>query len=203
MIENSNNRQVTYSKRKGGLLKKARELTVLCDAHVCLLMLSSTKKFCEYCSPSTESVYYINPHLSLFLFLSLSVCPCTLSVHLNLSLFLSMKAIFERYQKASGNDVWEEQYHKMQKQLWQLKETNNRLRREISSVFSFFLICSDEIASRQKMGEDLEDLDFKQLRGLEQDLEESLNTVRERKVRYFFPSSPCYSKSCPFSFMSL
>ncbi|MQM10832.1 hypothetical protein Taro_043731, partial [Colocasia esculenta] len=56
MIENSTNRQVTFSKRKAGLFKKAHELTVLCDAQVCLLMLSSTKKFHQYCSPSTESV---------------------------------------------------------------------------------------------------------------------------------------------------
>ncbi|CAA6656400.1 unnamed protein product [Spirodela intermedia] len=56
MIENSTNRQVTYSKRRGGLFKKAKELTVLCDAQVCLLMVSSTSKFCDYCSPSTTSV---------------------------------------------------------------------------------------------------------------------------------------------------
>ncbi|XP_078445961.1 agamous-like MADS-box protein TM6 isoform X2 [Wolffia australiana] len=55
MIENSTNRQVTYSKRRGGLLKKAKELSVLCDAQVCLLMVSSTSKFCEYSSPSTTT----------------------------------------------------------------------------------------------------------------------------------------------------
>ncbi|CAA7391967.1 unnamed protein product [Spirodela intermedia] len=55
MIENSTNRQVTYSKRRGGLFKKAKELTVLCDAQVCLLMVSSTSKFCDYCSPSTTT----------------------------------------------------------------------------------------------------------------------------------------------------
>ena len=55
MIENTTNRQVTYSKRRGGLFKKAKELTVLCDAQVCLLMVSSTNKFCEYCSPATKS----------------------------------------------------------------------------------------------------------------------------------------------------
>ena len=33
-IENSTNRQVTYSKRRNGLFKKARELTVLYNAKV-------------------------------------------------------------------------------------------------------------------------------------------------------------------------
>ncbi|KAJ6939239.1 PISTILLATA [Populus alba x Populus x berolinensis] len=33
-IENSSNRQVTYSKRRSGIIKKAKEITVLCDAQV-------------------------------------------------------------------------------------------------------------------------------------------------------------------------
>ncbi|GMH21597.1 hypothetical protein Nepgr_023439 [Nepenthes gracilis] len=31
-IENSSNRQVTYSKRRNGIIKKAKEISVLCDA---------------------------------------------------------------------------------------------------------------------------------------------------------------------------
>ncbi|XP_068640499.1 agamous-like MADS-box protein TM6 [Aristolochia californica] len=54
-IENSTNRQVTYSKRRGGIFKKAREITVLCDAEVSLIMFSSTGKLSEYCSPSTTT----------------------------------------------------------------------------------------------------------------------------------------------------
>ncbi|URD73437.1 MADS-box transcription factor [Musa troglodytarum] len=33
-IENPTNRQVTFSKRRGGLLKKANELAILCDAQL-------------------------------------------------------------------------------------------------------------------------------------------------------------------------
>ncbi|EYU36756.1 hypothetical protein ABFS83_14G296400 [Erythranthe nasuta] len=51
-IENQTNRQVTYSKRRNGLFKKAHELTVLCDAKVSILMISSTQKLHEYISPS-------------------------------------------------------------------------------------------------------------------------------------------------------
>ncbi|XP_066353969.1 MADS-box transcription factor 20-like [Miscanthus floridulus] len=39
-IENSVSRQVTFSKRRRGLAKKARELGVLCDADVALLIFS-------------------------------------------------------------------------------------------------------------------------------------------------------------------
>nr|BAD42350.1 APETALA3-like protein [Cabomba caroliniana] len=52
-IENTTNRQVTFSKRRAGIIKKAKELTVLCDANVSLILFSSTNKFFEYCSPTT------------------------------------------------------------------------------------------------------------------------------------------------------
>ncbi|KAI3838717.1 hypothetical protein MKX03_035556 [Papaver bracteatum] len=52
-IENSTNREVTYSKRKKGILKKANELTILCNSQVCLIMFSKSGKFAEYVSPST------------------------------------------------------------------------------------------------------------------------------------------------------
>ncbi|XP_062024791.1 floral homeotic protein DEFICIENS isoform X1 [Rosa rugosa] len=54
-IENVTNRQVTYSKRRNGLFKKANELTVLCDAKVSLLMVSSSGKLHEFISPSTTT----------------------------------------------------------------------------------------------------------------------------------------------------
>ncbi|KAJ7959178.1 MADS box transcription factor [Quillaja saponaria] len=55
-IENSSNRQVTYSKRRNGILKKAKEITVLCDAKVSLVIFASSGKMHEYCSPSTTVV---------------------------------------------------------------------------------------------------------------------------------------------------
>ncbi|MCL7050336.1 hypothetical protein MKW94_000669 [Papaver nudicaule] len=54
-IENSTNRQVTFSKRRGGLLKKAHELAVLCDAQLGLIIFSSSGKMFEYCSSDPPS----------------------------------------------------------------------------------------------------------------------------------------------------
>ncbi|EXC04209.1 Floral homeotic protein DEFICIENS [Morus notabilis] len=54
-IENPTNRQVTYSKRRNGLLKKAQELSVLCDAKVSIIILSGTGKLHEYTSESTST----------------------------------------------------------------------------------------------------------------------------------------------------
>ncbi|ONM09399.1 Agamous-like MADS-box protein AGL8 [Zea mays] len=51
-IENKINRQVTFSKRRSGLLKKAHEISVLCDAEVALIIFSTKGKLYEY---STDS----------------------------------------------------------------------------------------------------------------------------------------------------
>ncbi|KAF7137576.1 hypothetical protein RHSIM_Rhsim07G0059200 [Rhododendron simsii] len=49
-IENANTRQVTFSKRRVGLLKKAKELAILCDAEVAVIVFSSTGKLFEFSS---------------------------------------------------------------------------------------------------------------------------------------------------------
>ncbi|KAG1366752.1 MADS3 [Cocos nucifera] len=51
-IENEINRQVTFSKRRSGLLKKAHEISVLCDADVAVIIFSTKGKLYEY---STDS----------------------------------------------------------------------------------------------------------------------------------------------------
>ncbi|XVF07199.1 hypothetical protein REPUB_Repub06bG0118100 [Reevesia pubescens] len=53
-IENLNSRQVTFSKRRNGLLKKARELSILCDAEVGVIIFSSTGKVYQWSSTSME-----------------------------------------------------------------------------------------------------------------------------------------------------
>nr|ACE75945.2 FRUITFULL [Spinacia oleracea] len=51
-IENKINRQVTFSKRRIGLLKKAHEISILCDADVGLIIFSTKGKLFEYASDS-------------------------------------------------------------------------------------------------------------------------------------------------------
>ncbi|KAG2290060.1 hypothetical protein Bca52824_049664 [Brassica carinata] len=55
-IENKINRQVTFSKRRNGLLKKAYELSVLCDAEVALIVFSSRGKLYEFGSNWCQEV---------------------------------------------------------------------------------------------------------------------------------------------------
>ncbi|KAH7387530.1 hypothetical protein KP509_16G027500 [Ceratopteris richardii] len=49
-------RQVTFSKRKEGLVKKAHDLSVLCEAEVGVLIFSSRGKLFQFGSPSMPSV---------------------------------------------------------------------------------------------------------------------------------------------------
>ncbi|XP_028761914.1 truncated transcription factor CAULIFLOWER A-like [Neltuma alba] len=51
-IENKINRQVTFSKRRNGLFKKAHEISVLCDAEVALIVFSHKGKLFEYATDS-------------------------------------------------------------------------------------------------------------------------------------------------------
>ncbi|XP_028953084.1 truncated transcription factor CAULIFLOWER A-like isoform X1 [Malus sylvestris] len=52
-IENTISRQVTFSKRRTGLLKKAHEISVLCDADVALIVFSTKGKLFEYSTDSS------------------------------------------------------------------------------------------------------------------------------------------------------
>ncbi|KNA07339.1 hypothetical protein SOVF_172860 [Spinacia oleracea] len=47
-IDNVTARQVTFSKRRRGLIKKAHELSTLCDAEIGLIVFSSTGKLFEF-----------------------------------------------------------------------------------------------------------------------------------------------------------
>ncbi|XP_042952158.1 agamous-like MADS-box protein AGL65 [Carya illinoinensis] len=67
-IEDKTSRQVTFSKRKGGLMKKARELAVLCDVEVALMIFSPTGRptLCQGEHKNFEEVIakyaHITPH---------------------------------------------------------------------------------------------------------------------------------------------
>lgn len=61
-IDNISSRQVTFSKRRKGLFKKAQELSTLCDADIALMVFSATSKLFEYAS----SRYYSNIIIFLY-----------------------------------------------------------------------------------------------------------------------------------------
>ncbi|XP_020265367.1 MADS-box transcription factor 32-like isoform X3 [Asparagus officinalis] len=51
-IENPTQRQSTFYKRRDGLFKKAKELSILCDTNLLLVIFSSSGKLYEFHTPS-------------------------------------------------------------------------------------------------------------------------------------------------------
>ncbi|NXY84344.1 MEF2B factor, partial [Alcedo cyanopectus] len=68
-IVDQRNRQVTFTKRKFGLMKKAYELSVLCDCEIALIIFNSTNRLFQYASTDMDKVLlkyteYSEPHES-------------------------------------------------------------------------------------------------------------------------------------------
>ena len=62
--------QVTFNKRKFGVMKKAYELSVLCDCEIALIIFSSSNKLYQYASTDMDKVLlkyteHNEPHESL------------------------------------------------------------------------------------------------------------------------------------------
>ncbi|KAI4340847.1 hypothetical protein MLD38_025648 [Melastoma candidum] len=55
-IENPTSRQVTFSKRRGGLIKKAHELSVLCDAQVAVIVFSQRGKLYNFATSDIQNI---------------------------------------------------------------------------------------------------------------------------------------------------
>ncbi|XP_028258119.1 myocyte-specific enhancer factor 2A-like [Parambassis ranga] len=68
-IMDERNRQVTFMKRKFGLMKKAYELSVLCDCEIALIIFNGSNKLFQYASTDMDKVLlkyteYNEPHES-------------------------------------------------------------------------------------------------------------------------------------------
>ncbi|XP_018732447.2 MADS-box transcription factor 27-like [Eucalyptus grandis] len=135
-IDNSTSRQVTFSKRRNGLLKKARELSILCDAEVGVIVFSSTGKLYDFTSSSMQSV-------------------------------------LERYKQLRGEG-------------YQLRNPASEIKhcqRKVESLRQQLQHLQEH--HRQLMGEQLSGLSIKDLHNLENQLEQSLKSIRANKEGIF------------------
>ncbi|XP_012833833.1 PREDICTED: agamous-like MADS-box protein AGL61 [Erythranthe guttata] len=57
-IEKKSSLQVTFSKRRTGLFRKASELSVLCGAEIAILVQSPANKIYSYGHPSVETLFH-------------------------------------------------------------------------------------------------------------------------------------------------
>ncbi|KAL7093981.1 hypothetical protein ACP275_11G072500 [Erythranthe tilingii] len=59
-IEDNSARMVCFSKRRNGLIKKAKELSVLCDVDVAAIIFSNRGKLFQYCSTDRGSSNFVD-----------------------------------------------------------------------------------------------------------------------------------------------
>lgn len=95
-IDNLTARQVTFSKRRRGLFKKAQELSTLCDAEIALIVFSATGKLFEFCSSRS----------SFHLFFILTSYSCFKVVYSNGSLLFQHLKVVYKTPKTSVLEVY-------------------------------------------------------------------------------------------------
>ncbi|RRT74378.1 hypothetical protein B296_00032396 [Ensete ventricosum] len=66
-IENNTNRQVTFSKRRNGLIKKAYELSVLCDIDIALIMFSPSGRLSHFSGRRRSSILITSKYTYQFI----------------------------------------------------------------------------------------------------------------------------------------
>ncbi|KAL6135483.1 hypothetical protein ACLB2K_067711 [Fragaria x ananassa] len=114
-IENKISRQVTFSKRRTGLIKKAHEISVLCDADVALIVFSTKGKLFEY---ATDSRNYTGEDLD------------PLSLRELQKLEQQIDTALKRV-RARKNQAVHESLSEMQKKQRTLQEQNNSLAKKL------------------------------------------------------------------------
>ncbi|KAL4639806.1 hypothetical protein ACB092_03G244600 [Castanea dentata] len=181
-IENKINRQVTFAKRRTGLLKKAYELSVLCDAEVALIIFSNRGKLYEFCSsPSMARTLEKYQRCS---YATLEASQPAKDTQSSYQDYLKLKAKVEALQHAQRNLLGEELEHLGAKELDQLEHQLDQSLKQIRSTKTQFLL--DQLSDLQKK----EDLLLETNKALRIKLEEgnavlqSTWEAREKNVPY-------------------
>ncbi|QCD84525.1 MADS-box transcription factor [Vigna unguiculata] len=157
-IENTTSRQVTFCKRRNGLLKKAYELSVLCDAEVALIVFSNRGRLYEYANNRSTMVVNLLQEERIWgcyevSKLQLKDTRKQVQIHLMVDLLLRLMLSF----------------------------TSKKLPNcEFKSA-----ICRITIG-KQMMGESLSNMNAKDLKNLETKLEKGISRIRSKKNELLF-----------------
>ncbi|CAJ1936132.1 unnamed protein product [Sphenostylis stenocarpa] len=171
-IDNISSRQVTFSKRRKGLFKKAQELSTLCDADIALIVFSATSKLFEYASSSMQQVierfdrhsamHRLDQHASVrrdpsielqdCIFLVVILAPMDKSVPLRLVSYKTVTVKSGIHVESDSNDILRKK----------VEDKNREL--------------------RQLHGEDLQGLTLQELQKIEEHLKRGLTSVSRVKV---------------------
>ncbi|KAF3557237.1 hypothetical protein F2Q69_00014896 [Brassica cretica] len=175
-IENVNSRQVTFSKRRNGLMKKANELSILCDAEVAVIVFSSTGKVYDFSSGRAKRPYVILGFCCLrtrdcvYVDLGLSEKDLRLRMKKQSLEAFDMDTVLLRLviDKEKNNNSF---YFVLLKKMLR---TDESLRSELERL---------QLAIERLKGKELEGMGFSDLISLENQLNDSLHSVKDRKTQ--------------------
>ncbi|XP_042504715.1 agamous-like MADS-box protein MADS4 isoform X3 [Macadamia integrifolia] len=147
-IENKINRQVTFAKRRNGLLKKAYELSVLCDAEVALIIFSNRGKLYEFCS-SSSMIKTLERHQKCS-YGAPETNPSTREIQEQNSYqeYLRLKARVEALQRSQRNLLGEDLGPLSGKELESLERQLNMSLKQIRSTRTQYML--DQLSDLQK-----------------------------------------------------
>ncbi|WZZ79515.1 hypothetical protein YC2023_100089 [Brassica napus] len=152
-IEDVTSRQVTFSKRRKGLLKKAHELSVLCDAQVAAIVFSQKGRLYDFAS---------SEHMA------------SLKYHgIVLGNVYSMQKMIEICEIHRGEYFGAQRLQKQQ----YVQELKNEMAITMDKIKLLQLHC------RKLMGQDLYSCSVEELKEITTKIEKSLTIVRSRKTK--------------------
>ncbi|KAL8117001.1 hypothetical protein AgCh_023254 [Apium graveolens] len=162
-IENANSRQSTFKKRRAGLMKKAHELSVLCDAEIAIIVFSSTGKLFEFAS-SRQLGLIINQN----------------------DLFLNPTLMEDHFSPENTGGGMEHTLARFNKSVESKNSAIEHKGKDVSEVECLKQDIADlQLKNMQLLGKDLTGLGLKELQELEQQLNEGLLYVKDKKEQEF------------------
>ncbi|KAF1859786.1 hypothetical protein Lal_00027968 [Lupinus albus] len=150
-IENKINRQVTFAKRRNGLLKKAYELSVLCDAEVALIIFSTRGKLYEFCSCTSGMLKTLERYQKCS-YGAVEVNKPSKELESSYREYLKLKARFESLQRAQRNLLGEDLGPLNTKDLEQLeRQLDSSLKHVRSTKTQFMLDQLSDLQNKEHM----------------------------------------------------
>ncbi|RZB88865.1 MADS-box protein AGL42 isoform B, partial [Glycine soja] len=161
-IEDTTSRQVTFSKRRSGLLKKAYELSVLCDAEVAVIVFSQNGRLYEFSSSDmTKILERYREHTK----------------DVPASKFGDdYIQLFGRSDKSDSHKLILDTLIFVIFYMQQLKLDSASLAKKIELL---------EHSKRELLGQSVSSCSYDELKGIEEQLQISLQRVRQRKTQLY------------------
>nr|ABS17562.1 SEPALLATA 3-like protein [Platanus x hispanica] len=172
-IENKINRQVTFSKRRNGILKKAYELSVLCDAEVALIIFSNRGKQSEFCSNSSMYKTLERYQKCSYGAPEKNASTRETQEHNSYQEYLRLKARFEALQRSQRNLLGEDLGPLSGKELDSLERQLGMSLKHIRSTRTQYML--DQLTDLQKREQTLTEANMTLKRRLEEESQATWN----------------------------